>query len=146
MNKLVVVVFCLFVCSESKLIEFEDCGNGQMKDIDVSPCDQEPCLVEGGKPYSIKGFLVSDVDTDKPFMRLQEQSEGKWYNFQGVDTDPCQKIMKCPVKAGEKTPFELTVVAGDAIHDMDTNVRVKFYENANREKVIGCASARIHLK
>lgn len=63
-------------------------------------------------------FIFVDVDADKPFMRLQEQSEGKWYNFDGVDTDPCKKIMNCPVKAGEKTPFELTIVAGDAIHNV----------------------------
>lgn len=57
--KVLLLTLALIVTVSGRQIKFDDCGNGEVKSVDVDPCDQEPCQFKKGQEVTMTAVAVA---------------------------------------------------------------------------------------
>ncbi|XP_074604351.1 mite group 2 allergen-like Ixo r 2 [Brevipalpus obovatus] len=132
--------------SDSKKISFKNCGgSGTINYVDVDPCDKEPCQMKEGVTYTIEGSFKPTSGADEPFLQVEVKVLGFWVKYPGIDTNPCNSYMKCPVNAGEDNVFKMKIDAIGMVHNIDTEVKISLYEDKSQKNTIICGEAPVHV-
>jgi hypothetical protein len=92
-------LFCLISYAASLDIHFKDCGNGEIKSIDFSPCDAEPCYLKKGVKTNITVTFASNQDTETSTLDATIDVFGAKFHIP-IDTDGC-KYVECPIKKAQ---------------------------------------------
>ena len=57
--KVLLLTLALIVTVSGRQIKFDDCGNGEVKSVDVDPCDKEPCQFKKGQQVTMTAVAVA---------------------------------------------------------------------------------------
>lgn len=57
--KVLLLTLALTAAVSGRLIKFDDCGNGEVKSVDVDPCEKEPCQFKKGQEVTMTAVAVA---------------------------------------------------------------------------------------
>lgn len=57
--KVLLFTLALVCVAWAKQIKFDDCGNGEVQSVDVTPCETEPCKFKKGQEVTMTATAVS---------------------------------------------------------------------------------------
>lgn len=106
--KLFVLVLCLTVACESRKIEFKDCGQNEVKSVDVDPCDAEPCHFKKKSIVHVSSDVVSSKDVASGTLKVTVLLGDVEVEYPGIEPDIC-KLTSCPIKKGDPFTVKMDV-------------------------------------
>lgn len=117
--------FLVFKCqlSTGKSVDFEDCGKGQVKSLDISPCEEEPCKFIPGevKHVSVKFDAISGQSFESSENKMIVDFVSIDVEYPGVADDICEKL-KCPLVPGNNYNYTFQVEVKEYLPIISTNV------------------------
>lgn len=57
--KVLLLTLALIVTVSGRKIKFDDCGNGEVRSVDVDPCEKEPCQFKKGQEVTMTAVAVA---------------------------------------------------------------------------------------
>ena len=131
-----------FIASAScmKLINFTDCYHGEVKAIDVIPCDTEPCMFKKNTTVTLKVSGTPSRDAESGQIKLFVDLNGVPVEFPGIEPDICKHV-ECPVKSGKSYTVPLILKIEDYFPAIMTKVTAKATGPGGKDDLILCASA-----
>ncbi|XP_064471602.1 mite group 2 allergen Gly d 2.02-like [Ornithodoros turicata] len=105
-NLAVVYLLTIILLSEARDIKIEKCGGGDVKRVDMTPCDAEPCAVKRGDVAVINIPFTSNQDTTSVKVGISAKLKNVELPLPGADSDGCKnKGLTCPLKKGSSNAF-----------------------------------------
>uniref|UniRef100_Q9U5P7 Mite group 2 allergen Gly d 2.01 n=1 Tax=Glycyphagus domesticus TaxID=105145 RepID=ALL21_GLYDO len=82
-------------------MNFTDCGHNEIKELSVSNCTGNYCVIHRGKPLTLDAKFDANQDTASVGLVLTAIIDGDIaIDIPGLETNAC-KLMKCPIRKGE---------------------------------------------
>ena len=110
--KFTLLVLCLAVASESKIIQFKDCGQKEIQSVDVDPCDVEPCFFKKNSIVHVLSKVVSSKDISAGTLKVTVLLGDVEVEYPGIEPDIC-KLVTCPIKKGDKFDVHIDIEVAD---------------------------------
>lgn len=147
MKCLIIAVFLAVVsCNvHAKQIKFTECSGvtGVVQQVDVEPCDNEPCQFKKGQTVTMKATVKAKERVEAATLSVTIAMEGIEVDYPDIEPDVCKKVT-CPVEAGQTVTAEYQITAQDFFPDMD--VDMKWEAKDNNGKVVFCAISQVGIQ
>lgn len=141
---IVSIVLFLVSSSSCRQIKYNDCGSGEVKSIDVVPCDADPCMFKKGETVNITSKIVPTRDAEKGELKVTVLVGGVEVDYPGIDPDMC-KYVKCPVKKGQEYTAFIQMKVEDYFPEMKTTMKW-MATGTKGEGTLMCATAEAGVK
>lgn len=141
MIKLLPILFVLSLLSSAsgRKIKFTDCNHGEVKEIDVDPCNKEPCMFKKGQTATLTVKGIPSNSTDKGQLKLYVLVSDIPVEFPGIEPDICRHV-KCPIIAGNEYTVVLKIKIEDYFPPMTSVITAKATGPTDQDLIL-CASA-----
>ncbi|XP_049624207.1 NPC intracellular cholesterol transporter 2-like [Suncus etruscus] len=93
----------LFTCALTEPVKYEDCGNpeiGVLKELYVTPCPKEPCILKKGQTYLVNVTFVSNTNSQSSIAEANGIPLNVLIPFYIPEPDGCKSGITCPIKKG----------------------------------------------
>merc|ERR1711962_121329 len=109
--------FVVFVCllsvlnlAAAKVVTFNDCsagkGKGELMQLEITPCEAEPCALKKGTTVTVKATFVPHENTTSAESNVHGKVMGFWVPFSPPNPHACVNSgVKCPLVAGQKYEY-----------------------------------------
>ncbi|XP_062615534.1 NPC intracellular cholesterol transporter 2-like [Saccostrea cucullata] len=110
LGKLTVLVVIVYAAKEVSSIIFKDCGSvsGKILSVNVSGCDNEPCIFYSETNETLSASFISNVESAKPTTHVTGIIGGVPISFP-AEKNTCVSQTKCPLEPGKQNTFAITV-------------------------------------
>lgn len=108
----VLVVSCLVLGSEGKKIQFKDCGNKEVKSVDVNPCEVEPCMFKKNSIVHVEAAGTATKAAAGGTLKVTVLLGDVEVEYPGIEPDIC-KLVTCPIKKGDNFTVKLDIEVAD---------------------------------
>ncbi|XP_077179354.1 NPC intracellular cholesterol transporter 2 [Paroedura picta] len=83
-------------------VKFLDCGSkdGNIKEVNVSPCPTEPCVLHKGESYTINVTFSSKIDSQGSQAKVYGELLHVPIAFPLDQPDGCKCGIQCPIQTG----------------------------------------------
>ncbi|KAI1278368.1 Mite group 2 allergen Gly d 2.02 [Halotydeus destructor] len=116
------LLFILLASSSwAKRISFTDCGKGEVKWVDVSPCDNEPCMFKKGTNVTMIASIIANQDTETASLEVTVDILGIPVDYPGIDSNLCDKV-SCPIVTGKQYEATYVIFADDYFPSLKTEM------------------------
>jgi hypothetical protein len=139
-----IVLFILIFSSSCHQIKYTDCGSGEVKSVDVVPCDADPCMFKRGETVNITAKEVPTKDAEKGELKVTVLVGGVEVDYPGVDPDMC-KYVKCPMKKGQEYTASIRLKVEDYFPELTMTMKWKA-TGTKGEGTLMCAKTEVGIK
>ncbi|RWS27379.1 group 2 allergen Blo t 2-like isoform 1 [Leptotrombidium deliense] len=139
-----VLLLVLFGCVFAKDIKFKDCANGELKSVDVDPCDSDPCVFKKGRPVTLKAKFVANHNVENVELKATIDLEGIDIKYPGLDSNGCN-YLSCPLVQGKEYELVYKVPVMQGLADMRSSMKWVLTGKETR-KVLGCAEVEFEVQ
>ncbi|XP_015788036.1 mite group 2 allergen Lep d 2-like [Tetranychus urticae] len=140
-----IAIFALFVaCAQARNISFTNCAsNGKIINVNVVPCDSDPCDFEPGQEVKLNGSFVSYKSESNPVLKTEVKMGNSWVQYPDVDTDAC-KYTSCPVKANNTYAYNVTLKVINWPVSFETEMRFRLLDSDEDTELV-CGNTTIKV-
>ncbi|RWS05503.1 group 2 allergen Sui m 2-like protein, partial [Dinothrombium tinctorium] len=83
-------------------------GSGEIKSVDVTPCDSDPCSFRKGQTVTVTGKFVANRNTPTAVLKATVDVGGIPLEYPGIDPNACNSL-PCPLQKGREYSMTLRV-------------------------------------
>ncbi|XP_015788039.1 NPC intracellular cholesterol transporter 2 [Tetranychus urticae] len=125
-----IAIFALCIAYvQARNTSFTNCSpNGKIYNVNVVPCDTDPCKIQSGEVVSITGSFVSSIAASSPLLTAEARIGNTWIQYPGIDTDGC-KYFNCPLEVDVVYPYGISLEVIDFPQSIDTVFRFRLLSN-----------------
>ncbi|RWS25573.1 group 2 allergen Sui m 2-like protein [Leptotrombidium deliense] len=97
-----------FIITHCKYIKFVDCGDGEIKTVEITPCAAEPCAMKRGSAVKMIITYISNQTDSSPV--LKPYAKVGVFGINVTPIDYCE-VSDCPVfkMTENKVPIRVTI-------------------------------------
>merc|ERR1712038_178584 len=109
MKFLLAVLFCVFGSLSAEPVQVKDCGSvdGSYVEIDINPCQKQPCELKRGTEVQIVMKLKPSIDVTKLESKIHGILSGIPIPFPFPEPNACKdQGLVCPLKKGQEVTFK----------------------------------------
>ncbi|KAH7935045.1 uncharacterized protein LOC119404653 [Rhipicephalus sanguineus] len=92
-------------CGAQKLLTLEECKDEKspgFKNVTISPCDKDPCVIKTGDKYNVTFYAEATDDADYLMVTTLDQQHTDTTNVQSAHSISCHFLdIPCNVTKGE---------------------------------------------
>ncbi|RWS22372.1 group 2 allergen Sui m 2-like protein [Leptotrombidium deliense] len=103
-----VFVTCLLTITSAREIAFTDCGNGEMKSMDITPCESDPCILHKGSNVKVSMKFIPNKNSNTAMLTIGGRANTIAITPPPITMDLCNQL-KCPLTAGKEYTIEGTL-------------------------------------
>ncbi|XP_003214431.2 NPC intracellular cholesterol transporter 2 [Anolis carolinensis] len=83
-------------------LKFKDCGSkdGNITEVNVTPCPTEPCVLHKGTSYSVNVTFSSHINSSGSKAKVYGEILGADVPFPLDEPDGCKSGISCPIQSG----------------------------------------------
>ncbi|XP_028627772.1 NPC intracellular cholesterol transporter 2 [Grammomys surdaster] len=95
-----ILLLALAAASQAEPLHFKDCGStvGVIKEVNVSPCPTQPCLLHKGQSYSVNVTFTSSTQSQNSTALVHGILAGIPVSFPIPEPDGCKCGISCPIQ------------------------------------------------
>ncbi|XP_070610963.1 NPC intracellular cholesterol transporter 2 [Erythrolamprus reginae] len=88
-------------------VKFVDCGSkdGNILEVNITPCPTLPCLLHKGVSYSVNVTFSSKIDSQRSTAKVYGQVMLVDIPFPLEEPDGCKSGIKCPILSGHSYSY-----------------------------------------
>lgn len=136
----IVIIYLITINVNCKKVTFEDCGKGQVKSLDITPCENEPCPFVPGeqKNVTVQFEAIGDEIVESSDNKMIVDFVSIDIEYPGVDDDICEKLI-CPLIPGKLYNYTFQVEVKEYLPSLATQVT---WQSGSHPHVF-CASTNV---
>lgn len=99
--RLLCFVASVFVLAKCDIVDFKDCGRGNVKQVNVTGCPKSPCEFKLGTHVEIKATFIADMAAKYIFPEISVSLKRGEITFPEPRVDACalgKIVPRCPLK------------------------------------------------
>lgn len=148
-------IFCLALLLTvatvfSKQISFQNCPDsqehGEITSIDLTPCDQDPCVLKMGNNETVTiNFIPHEVVTAATINAYAIFGTGEEIPLPVPDPDACEAHgLSCPLKSGVQVEFVYTIyLSPDFPSGIALKLKVDFRDQNDASLICGIVNLQL---
>ncbi|EDO30774.1 predicted protein [Nematostella vectensis] len=135
---ILVLLACLVAAAVSSKVDFKDCsggkGEGEIVELDISPCPTQPCTLHKGTTVSVNITFVPHVTLDSGKAIVHGVIAGIPVPFPLPNADVCKNSgLKCPLEPGTKYVYQSSLEVKTMYPSLKLVVRWEIQDNKNKD-------------
>lgn len=93
----------LFTCALAESVKYKNCGDPEirvLKELHVTPCPKEPCILKKGQTYHVNVTFGSNTNSQSSIPKVHGAILGILIPLHIPETNGCKSGITCPIKKG----------------------------------------------